>query len=121
MTRPTPQRCPVCRTRFMGSDALGKPCPRCREIQTDPGASVADYIAKHGNSMAGQRPVHLQRSEKQAKANDLDMHVFRIVREMEEFGHFYSDSNIFQAATELSFSRKFIRAHMHRLDRERTE
>ena len=121
MTRPTPQRCPRCREPFIGSDALGKMCPECREIPTDPGPSVTDYIAKHGNSIDAEKPVHLQRNEKQAKANDLDLQVFRLVRQMEEFGHFYNDSDIFQAATELSFSRKFIRAHMHRLDRERTE
>lgn len=63
MTRPTPQTCRVCGNRFIGSDSLGKPCPDCREMPTDPGPSVLDYIVRENTDLAKQEPVFLKRSE----------------------------------------------------------
>ena len=120
MTRPTAQTCRFCGEPFVGSDALGKPCPRCFEIPTELG-SLEDYLTRENVKLDEQKPISVRRNELQIVSNELDLAVFRVARRLREFGAEHRDNDVLATAEFLEARRRFVRAYMHPTDVERTQ
>jgi len=65
-----------------------------------------------------RRPICGFRTVKQIAADKLDLEVFRIVSQLDQFANDFRDDAVRQMASNIDGLRHRIRKHMHRIDSE---